>query len=62
MPRVWWAKGASSGSWYRERLIPSLRNWLELPIEHVLLAHGEQVTGGRDEIAEALERPPYDVG
>ena len=59
--RIWWAHGASSDGWYRERLLPSLRRWLELPIEHVLVAHGDQVAGGRDELAAALERPPYDV-
>jgi hypothetical protein len=59
--RIWWAHGASSGSWYQERLLPSLRTWLELPIEHVLVAHGEQVAGGRAAIAAALERAPYDV-
>jgi hypothetical protein len=59
--RVWWAHGASTGSWYRERLLPSLRGWLELPVDHILVAHGEQVSGGREAIAAALERPPYDV-
>jgi len=59
--RVWWANGASAGSWYRERLLPSLRVWLELPVDHVLVAHGEQVPGGKQAIAAALERPPYDV-
>jgi hypothetical protein len=59
--RVWWAHGASTGSWYRQRLLPSLRSWLELPIEHVLVAHGEQAAGGRDAVAVALEREPYDV-
>jgi hypothetical protein len=59
--RIWWAHGASSDSWYGERLLPSLRSWLELPIEHVLVAHGEQVAGGRDAIAAALERAPYAV-
>jgi glyoxylase-like metal-dependent hydrolase (beta-lactamase superfamily II) len=59
--RIWWAHGASTGSWYRERLLPSLRSWLELPVEHVLVAHGEQVAGGRDAIAAALERKPYEL-
>jgi hypothetical protein len=59
--RIWWAHGASSGNWYSERLVPSLRGWLELPVEHVLVAHGAQVSGGGDAIAAALERPPYDV-
>jgi hypothetical protein len=59
--RIWWAHGASGEDWYRERLLPSLRGWLELPIEHVLVAHGEQQRGGAELIAAALERPPYDV-
>jgi hypothetical protein len=59
--RIWWAHGASGEQWYRERLVPSLRAWLELPIEHVLVAHGEQRSGGREEIEAALARPPYEV-
>jgi hypothetical protein len=59
--RVWWAHGASGDDWYRNRLLPSLRAWLELPIERILVAHGEQVAGGSEEIAAALERPPYDA-
>jgi hypothetical protein len=59
--RIWWTRDGSSGSWYRERLLPSLHRWLELPVEHVLVSHGAQVTGGGDAIAAALERPPYDV-
>ena len=59
--RVWWAHGASGEQWYRERLLPSLRTWLDLPIEHVLVSHGDAVRGGADEIAAALERAPYDV-
>lgn len=54
---VWWGHGAWADRWYRESLIPSLRRWLELPIEHVLVAHGELV--GPEELAAALERPPY---
>jgi hypothetical protein len=34
----------------------SLRELLELPIEHVLVAHGDHVTGGRAALAKALER------
>ena len=58
--RVWWAHGASGEEWYRDRLVPSLRRWLDLPVERLLVAHGEPVAGGADEIAAALERPPYD--
>jgi hypothetical protein len=54
--RVWWGHGASDYGWYRDRLLPSLRRWLELPIEHVLVAHGPQV--GPDELRAALKRPP----
>jgi hypothetical protein len=54
--RVWWGHGASHDAWYRGRLLPSLRRWIELPIEHVLVAHGPQVAP--DELAAALERPP----
>jgi glyoxylase-like metal-dependent hydrolase (beta-lactamase superfamily II) len=54
--RVWWGHGASDDRWYVERLVPSLRRWLELPIDHVLVAHGPQVAPS--ELAAALERPP----
>ena len=58
--RVWWAHGASDEDWYRDRLVPSLRRWLELRIERVLVAHGKPVPGGAEEIEAALERPPYE--
>lgn len=58
--RVWWAPGASGERWYRERLLPSLRRWLELEVEHVLVAHGDEVAPR--ELARALERTPYDSG
>jgi hypothetical protein len=58
--RVWWSSDdADSERWYRTRYVPSLRAWLDLPIERVLVAHGEQVAGGSEEIAAALVRPPY---
>jgi hypothetical protein len=57
--RIWWSHGASDENWYRERLVPSLRAWLDLRIEHVLVAHGEHVPGGAAELAAALERPPF---
>lgn len=37
----------------------ALRPLLELPVEHVLVAHGDHVAGGRDALAGALERPPH---
>jgi hypothetical protein len=36
-----------------------VRALLELPIEHVLVTHGDHVPGGRDALATALEQPPY---
>jgi hypothetical protein len=54
--RVWWGHGASSDDWYYEHLLPSLWRWLELPIEHVLVAHGPQVRP--DDLVAALDRPP----
>lgn len=59
--RIWWAHGASGVEWYRDRLLPSLRTWLDLPIEHVLVADGEPLPGGSELLRAALERSPYDV-
>lgn len=53
---VWWGHGASDDTWYHEHLLPSLHRWLDLPIDHVLVAHGDLV--GPEELAAALERPP----
>jgi glyoxylase-like metal-dependent hydrolase (beta-lactamase superfamily II) len=39
----------------------SLAALLELPVEHVLVAHGDHVRGGRAALAAALEREPYGV-
>ena len=44
---------------YRESMLPDLRQWLELDLEHLLIAHGEQLPGGRELLAAALELPPY---
>ncbi len=44
---------------YREEFLPALRGWLELPIERVLVSHGEQRAFGRDDVAAALDRPPW---
>jgi hypothetical protein len=60
--RVWWvAENDDEMRELREKHVPSMRPWLELPIEHVLVAHGDYVEGGRDELAAAFERPPWDV-
>lgn len=57
--RVWWGTAHTDDEWYGERLLPSLRRWLELPIDVLLIAHGGQVEGGAAAISSALERPPY---
>lgn len=57
--RVWWdARRPEGRAWYEERLLPSLRRLLELPVEHVLVGHGTPAPG--EELARALERPPVD--
>jgi hypothetical protein len=53
---VWWGHGTADDAWYSERLVPSLRRWLDLPTRHVLVAHGDLVAP--DELAAALERAP----
>jgi hypothetical protein len=46
--------------WHEERVLPALRTLLELPFEHVLVAHGEPVHTREDFVA-ALERDPWSV-
>jgi hypothetical protein len=55
---VWWGHGASDDAWYEARLLPSLRLWLDLPIRHVLVAHGDLVPS--EALGPALARPPDD--
>ena len=60
--RVWWvAENEAEEREYREQHVSSLREWLGLPIEHVLVSHGAYVPGGARALAAALERPPWDV-
>jgi hypothetical protein len=59
--RVWWGvEGEEDERRYREEFLPALRRWLELPIERVLVSHGEQRAFGREDVAAALERPPWE--
>jgi hypothetical protein len=51
--RVW------ATPWHEERALPALRKLLELPFEHVIVAHGEPVHD-RAAYERALELPPYD--
>jgi hypothetical protein len=58
--RVWWVfQGAEDERDFRERWLPFLRAWLDLPVEHVLAGHGDHVPGGHDALAAALARPPH---
>jgi hypothetical protein len=52
--RVW------STPWHEERVLPALRKLLELPFEHVIVAHGEPVHD-RSAFVRALELPPVRV-
>lgn len=45
--------------WHEERVRPALRELLELPVEHVIVAHGEPVHD-RAAFERALELPPFD--
>jgi hypothetical protein len=44
--------------WHEERVLPALRALLELPFEHVIVAHGEPVHD-RAAYERALERRPW---
>jgi glyoxylase-like metal-dependent hydrolase (beta-lactamase superfamily II) len=44
--------------WHEQRVLPALRELLELPFEHVLCSHGEPVHD-RAEFEAALGRAPY---
>jgi glyoxylase-like metal-dependent hydrolase (beta-lactamase superfamily II) len=46
--------------WHEERALPALRELLELPFEHVIVAHGEPVHD-RAAYERALELPPWDA-
>jgi hypothetical protein len=51
--RVW------STPWHEDRALPALRALLDLPFEHVIVAHGDPVHD-RAAYERALELPPYD--
>jgi glyoxylase-like metal-dependent hydrolase (beta-lactamase superfamily II) len=50
--RVW------ASPWHEQRTLPALRAMLDLPFEHVLVAHGEPVHT-REEFVAALDREPW---
>ena len=52
MLRVW------DTPWHEQRTLPALRELLELPFEHVVVAHGEPVHT-RADFEAALGRDPW---
>jgi len=44
--------------WHEQRVLPALRDLLELPFEHVIISHGEPVHD-RAAFEQALELPPW---
>ena len=44
--------------WHEKRVLPALRELLDLPFEHVIVSHGEPVHD-RAAFEKALERPPW---
>jgi hypothetical protein len=50
--QVWWTP------WHEKRVLPALRELLELPFEHVIVSHGEPVHD-RAAFERALDSPPY---
>jgi hypothetical protein len=44
--------------WHEKRVLPALRELLDLPFEHVIISHGEPVHD-RAAFERALELPPY---
>jgi hypothetical protein len=58
--RVWWTShDPEEERWYVDRYLPSLRRWLDLGVEHVLVPHGDPVPRGAAELAAALDRAPF---
>jgi hypothetical protein len=61
--RIWHADGRvddARARWYRERFAPTLAPALHLPLDHVLVTHGEPVVGGgRAALEAALRARPW---
>lgn len=47
--------------WHERRVLPALREWLDLPFERVIVSHGEPVHD-RAAFERALELPPFRQG
>jgi hypothetical protein len=47
--------------WHEERVLPALRELLELPFERVIVSHADaEPVHGRAEYERALDRPPFE--
>ena len=57
--RVWWNATRRDDGWLDRRLVPSLRTWLDLPIDYVLVSHGDPASFAKEDLAAALDGPPY---
>ena len=59
-PRSWAASGDVGGARYQAEFRPSLRRLLELPIDMLLVSHGEPVLeGAHDALTAGLEAPAW---
>jgi len=52
--RVWWTP------WHEQRVLPALRELLDLPLERLIVSHGDPVHD-REAFERALELPPLRV-
>ena len=52
--RIWWTP------WHEQRVLPALRELLDLPLERVIVSHGDPVHD-REAFERALELPPLRV-
>ena len=61
--RLWWVpEDEDDLRFLNERHIPTLRSWLESPVDHVLTSHGTPtIGGGGHELAAALARPIWSI-
>ena len=57
-PTVALASQPSARRWHEERVLPALRQLLELPFERVIVSHGEPVHD-RAAFERALELPTW---
>lgn len=57
-PRYRQPPGTETMSWHERRVLPALRSMLELPIDHVIISHGQPLHD-RAAFERALDLPPW---